>query len=287
MPLHHSRRTFLIGGAAALAWGQTQTPDCALTVEQEEGPYYIDEHAVRRDITEGKAGLPLQLRVVLLDAKTCRPLENAAVDIWHCDALGVYSGFTKINPDGPPGGPPGHGGFGPAMFDSSGPRPPMPPQPEHRHLDATRFLRGIQGSDKMGRVEFRTLYPGWYSGRAIHIHLKVHPDFKAGETANIGSHVCHTGQLFFPEETTASVAKLAPYATRLGVHRTLQSEDGIFSRQHGSGSMLQLERLESRSESAGFLATVTLAVDPEATPAPAQRFGPGGPPPPGQRFPPR
>jgi protocatechuate 3,4-dioxygenase beta subunit len=68
----------------------------------------------------------------------------------------------------------------------------MPPRPEHRHLDATRFLRGIQGTDKLGRVEFRTLYPGWYSGRAIHIHLKVHPDFKAGETANIGSHVCHT-----------------------------------------------------------------------------------------------
>ena len=269
-----------------MAWGQKQTPGCALTAEQEEGPYYIDERAVRPDITEGKAGVPLQLRVVLLDAKTCRPLENAAVDIWHCDALGVYSGFTKMNPDGPPGGPPG-GGYRGAMFDANDPHPPMPPRPEHRRLDASRFLRGIQGTDKLGRVEFRTLYPGWYSGRAIHIHLKVYPDFQAGQTASVGSHVCHTGQLFFPEEITAIVAKLAPYATRLGVHRTLQNQDGIFGRQHGDASVLDLERLQKGSDAGGFLATVTLAVDPEATPAPVERFGPGGPPPHGERFPKR
>ena len=270
-----------------MAWGQTklETPACALAAEQEQGPYYIDESALRGSITEGKPGVPLQLRVQLVDAKRCEPLDDAAVDIWHCDALGVYSGFTSMNPDGPPGGMgPGLFGRGPGGprgpgadeqgpgFDPRGFRPPDGPGPPRpRHLDASRFLRGVQVTDNRGRVEFATLYPGWYSGRAIHIHLKVH----------LGNHVCHTGQLFFPEEITADVAKIEPYATRLKVHRTLQSEDGVFNGQHGAASMLNLARLEKGSNIAGFFATVTLAVDPEATPAPVRPFGPGGPPPPG------
>jgi protocatechuate 3,4-dioxygenase beta subunit len=151
-------------------------------------------------------------------------------------------------------------------------------QPRPRQLDANRFLRGAQVTDRLGRVEFATLYPGWYSGRAIHIHLKVHLGSRVIDAKSSGGHVCHTGQLFFPEEITADIAKLEPYATRLNVHRTLQSEDGVFNDQHGSESGLELARLEKGSNAAGFLATVTLAVDPEATPAPVQPFGPGGPP---------
>ena len=288
-----SRRSFLLGGTAALAWSQTRAPVCSLSAEQEEGPYYIDERTVRRNITEGKPGVPLQLRVVLLDAKRCLPLQNAIVDIWHCDALGVYSGFTAMNGNGPPGGPlgrppfgppgadrpdgPGPSGFGPGEFRSS-----MPPGPPNRHLDATRYLRGLQGTDKLGRVEFASLYPGWYQGRTIHIHLKVHTDAAVKEATYSGGHVCHTGQLFFPEDITADVAKLEPYATRLQVHRTLQSEDGVFRGQHGDGSIVEMARLDSHSNAGGFLATVTLAVDPEATPARVAPFGPGGPAPPGR-----
>jgi protocatechuate 3,4-dioxygenase beta subunit len=269
--LSFTRRSLLLAGTSALVWGDTKprTPACALTAEQEEGPYYIDESAVRGDITEGKPGLPLQLRIQLVDAKRCEPIKNAAVDIWHCDALGVYSGFGANSPDGPPGGGPPPDGFGPPPdFGRRGLGPPGPPPGmRSRRLDANRFLRGVQFADKSGRIEFATLYPGWYSGRAIHIHLKVH----------LGGHVCHTGQLFFPEDITADVAKLDPYATRLQVHRTTQSEDSIFNGQHGSGSMLDLVRLEKGVNSRGFLATVTLAVDPEATPPPVRGFGPGGP----------
>jgi protocatechuate 3,4-dioxygenase beta subunit len=261
--LHLSRRGFLIGGAVALASakGMPSTPSCTLTAEQEIGPYYIDDEKLRQDITEGKPGVPVKLRVALVDAARCSPLENASLDIWHCDALGVYSGFTANSPDGgpdggmrgpggpPPGGPGGPGRMGP---------------PPARQTDATRFLRGVQLTDRQGIAEFATLYPGWYHGRAIHIHLKVH----------LGGHVSHTGQLFFPEEVTEQVAKLAPYAKRLDVHRTLQSEDHIFETQHGSASMVSLTRLEKGSDAGGFLATVTLAVDPEATPSPVGGFGP-------------
>jgi hypothetical protein len=74
-------------------------PACVLTSEQEEGPYYIDGGKLRRDITEGKAGMTLTLRVGLLGAKRCGPLSSAAIDVWHCDAEGVYSGFTANSRD--------------------------------------------------------------------------------------------------------------------------------------------------------------------------------------------
>ena len=261
--MNFTRRNLLVAGATVLAWkpAKSQMPTCALAAEQEQGPYYIDEAALRANITEGKPGLPLQLRIQLVDSKRCDPIENAAVDIWHCDALGVYSGFVNNSPDGSPGGGPRPGGPPPAGG--------APPRMRSQDLDPTRFLRGVQLADKAGRVEFATLYPGWYSGRAIHIHLKVH----------VGTHVSHTGQLFFPEEITADIAKLEPYATRLRIHRTLQTEDHIYTSQHGAGSLVNLARLEKGANAAGFLATVTLAVDPDAKPAPVRGFGPGGPPP--------
>src|SRR6202167_4537387 len=106
---HMTRRGFLVGGAALLASGKAvpSTPSCTLVPEQEEGPYYIDDEKLRRDITEDRPGVPLKLRLAVVDAARCMPLQNAAVDIWHCDALGVYSGFTASSADGPggPGGP--------------------------------------------------------------------------------------------------------------------------------------------------------------------------------------
>ena len=102
-----TRRGFLIGAAVAVgsASGMPSTPSCALTAEQELGPYYIDDEKLRQDITEGRPGVPVKLRVALVDAARCAPLQNASLDIWHCDALGVYSGFTANSPDGDMRGP--------------------------------------------------------------------------------------------------------------------------------------------------------------------------------------
>ncbi len=256
-----------------------------MTSEQEEGPYYVDDETLRRDITEGKPGVPLVLAVALVDAKTCAPLRNAALDIWHCDATGVYSGFTAVSPDGGPGGPggPGRGPGGPGRGFGGPGGPGGPGGRGSREIDATRFLRGVQLTDESGRAEFSTLYPGWYSGRAIHIHLKAHIGGAAAQKY-AGGHVAHTGQVFFPEDLTARIARLEPYAKRLAVHRTTQVEDHVFNEQHGSECMLTMERL-GKTDSDGFRATVTLAVDPEANPRPVggggggRGRGPGGPPP--------
>jgi protocatechuate 3,4-dioxygenase beta subunit len=270
-----TRRGFVLGGCALLASPlRAADPGCVLTSEQEEGPYYVDDRVLRRDVTEGRAGLPLQLRVAIVDSRTCAPLKDAAVDIWHCDALGVYSGFTANGggENGFPGGPPPggmrqggmrQGGRGPG---GPGGRGGMGERGRGTAVDDTRFLRGVQITDAKGAAEFVTIYPGWYQGRTLHIHLKVH----VGGTAaakHSGGQVAHTGQLFLPEDLTTDVAKLAPYAEHTQVHRTLHSEDNIFRNQGGSQTVMQTTRLQKGSNAGGFLATVTLAVDPAATPA--------------------
>jgi protocatechuate 3,4-dioxygenase beta subunit len=275
-----NRRAFVIGGAAVISSASrilVAAPRCTLTPEQEEGPYYVDFGKTRRDVTEGKPGVPLQLRVALVDSKRCEPLEAAAVDIWHCDATGVYSGFTANGGGdgagrgfGPPAG--GRGGPGRGGPDGFG-GPGGPGGPGGRGggrgqgaIDETRFLRGIQVTNRQGIAEFATIYPGWYAGRTIHVHLKVHLGGNAGAEKYAGGHVSHTGQLFLPEEITEQLAKMDPYVSHSNVHRTLHSEDNIFRQQGGSQSMLSLERLQKGSNAGGFVADVVLAVDPDAIP---------------------
>jgi protocatechuate 3,4-dioxygenase beta subunit len=289
--LRWTRRRFIAksaGGAASLpflgaAFGLTASlpePSCALIQEQEEGPYYIDHEILRKDITEGKPGVPLLLRLTLLDTKSCRPIQNAALDIWHCDALGVYSGYTAFQPGGP-GGRGGSGGPGrrppPPGSDMDGPRmggpPPAGGPPKMQPTDKQVFLRGVQLTDAKGVVEFSTIFPGCYEGRTNHIHLKVHMGGQAAGTEYHGGHVAHTGQIFFPEEITAAVVALKPYANH-EIDRTTLAEDGVFNGQHGSQGMTNLSLLNPGSASAGYVATLVLGVDPDATPGPANRGRP-------------
>ncbi|MDQ6727180.1 MAG: intradiol ring-cleavage dioxygenase [Actinomycetota bacterium] len=174
---------------------------CVLTPEMTEGPYYIAGETIRADVTDGKPGVPLALTLVVLDATTCSPIPGATVEIWHADAGGVYSGF------------------------GSG-------------ASSRTFLRGVQIADAGGKVTFKTIYPGWYQGRATHIHLKALVD---GTT--------HTSQLFFPEAANSAVYAVAPYSTHTGT-RTLNAQDGIFS---GGGSMTTLAPTGSPSAYAAAL----------------------------------
>ena len=175
---------------------------CVLTPEVTEGPYFISGDQIRRDITEGRPGAPLELRISVMDGSTCRPLTGASVDIWHCDAGGTYSGFTQASQSGGPGRPGGPGGPGGGGASPS--------------TDSTRFLRGIQMTDADGLATFATVYPGWYTGRAVHIHVKV----------GVGSSV-HTGQMFFDDDLTDAVYRGSPYNTR-GTRDLRNSDDSIF-----------------------------------------------------------
>lgn len=116
---------------------------CVIIPEVTEGPYYFDPALVRTDITEGRPGVPVRLKLQVVD-HACVPMANARVDVWHCDASGQYSGYS-----GQTGG-----------IDTIG----------------ETFMRGTQMTDAQGLVEFATVYPGWYRGRTTHIHFKVFLD---------------------------------------------------------------------------------------------------------------
>ena len=204
------------GGPAAVARGLVS---CVLTPELTGGPYYIAGEKVRRNITEGKPGSPLELHLAVLDVSTCKALAGATVDIWHCDAGGIYSGFIAASTGSAAGG------------GQSGP------------TDKRTFLRGIQPTNAQGIATFQTIYPGWYRGRAVHIHVKVH----------LGGNVVHTGQLFFSDALTDTVYKRSPYKARPG-RDTRNADDSIY-KNGGSKSVLAVQR-----NGAGYVARVTMGV---------------------------
>lgn len=214
-------------------------PVCRLTAEQEEGPFYIQGEPLRNNLVEDREGVPLSLRIQLLDMQHCTPLKDASVEIWSCDAGGEYSGYDSANMGPPPEG--------------MGPPPGMPPGPPHHQPDNDKtFLRGRQHTDEHGHVEFATIYPGCYEGRVNHIHLKVR--------VNDSDRIVYTGQLFFPEAVTDAVLALPPYSSHQ-IRRTRASEDMVFTSQHGENSMLDIEAAQPGVIAKGFVGTATLGVD--------------------------
>ncbi|MFF3847284.1 intradiol ring-cleavage dioxygenase [Streptomyces sp. NPDC002328] len=245
-------------------------PCYLLTTETTEGPYYIDADKLRQDVTEDREGIPLLLDLKVIDAQTCRPVRNAAVDIWHCDAVGVYSGYEDMGNGGgggpAPTGPPPSGtptGEPPTGTPTGAPSGPPPGGGHQEPTDDTRYLRGTWRTDRQGRVTFRTVFPGWYRGRCVHIHTKVHVDGEWTDAGYEGGHTCHTGQFFFDEESVLATEGLAPYSTNTD-ERTTLDEDTIYDGSGTQGGLLRL-RYDKRNIAKGVRATLTVGVDPEAT----------------------
>jgi protocatechuate 3,4-dioxygenase beta subunit len=192
----------------AAARNAFRLPKCIVRPSQTAGPYFVDTDLDRSDIrsdpTDGSmregAPLALEFRVSRLDAQRCEPLAGALVDVWQCDAEGVYSGVKDIN----------------ARFDTTD----------------MRFLRGHQVTDGDGVARFTTIYPGWYRGRTVHIHfmIRTHPGDDAGEE--------FASQLYFDDELTDRVFESQPYASQSG-RRTRNPDDFIF-RSGGSQLLLDV-----------------------------------------------
>lgn len=204
--------------APAAARTGTAKPACIVTPEQTEGPYFSDfllnRSDIRSDPADGlvKTGMPLtlMLRVHAVDGARCAPLPGAMVDLWHCDASGVYSDAVDAN------------------FDTRG----------------KKFLRGYQVTDTDGAVRFRTIYPGWYYGRAVHMHFKVRTKVKSGRDAEF------TSQLYFPDSITERVLASAPYA-RPGGRVQRNGSDGLF-RRGGQSLMLTIADAPGGGYAASF-----------------------------------
>ncbi len=216
----------LLGGAGAIAvvgagfvtklgalqaLGQSATPEatdvllnCVASPQETEGPYFVDEMLNRSDIridptdNSVQPGVPLQLtmKVYKVDGSSCSPLVGAHVDIWHCNATGSYSDESANNTAG------------------------------------QKWLRGYQVTDEFGSVTFTTIYPGWYRGRTVHIHIKIRT-----YDANNDKTYEYTSQLFFDDKLSDQIfASTAPYTQHTG-RDTTNATDNIFNGASTDGSM--------------------------------------------------
>jgi protocatechuate 3,4-dioxygenase beta subunit len=183
---------------------ELSTLACVVTPAQTEGPYFVDEKLQRADIridpTDGKPrpGTPLRLRldVARVDGNACAPVPGAMVDIWQCDAVGIYSDVKDFQ----------------GLFDTRG----------------QKFLRGYQVTGRDGAAEFTTIYPGWYAGRAVHIHFKIR--VPAGQQRAYE----FTSQLYFDESVTDNVHARPPYNTKPR-RDTLNVNDRTYAGRSGRG----------------------------------------------------
>jgi protocatechuate 3,4-dioxygenase beta subunit len=217
---------------------------CVVTPEVTEGPYYTDPKLVRADVTEGRPGVPTELQLQIVDAE-CRPLANARVDVWHVDAIGLYSNYS------------GQGDNGTTST-----------------VGAT-FMRGTLMTDGNGVAAFKTVYPGWYRGRTTHIHFKVFLN-----TQNI-----LTGQVFFPDALSEYLYRnVPPYSSRSVKRDTSNDADNIAKQATEASFAYVRERTDSYLAAMVIGVNPTgRSANFSESPGPLPRFGPGGPggPPPG------
>ncbi|MER5700833.1 hypothetical protein ABT023_02565 [Micromonospora sp. NPDC002296] len=229
------------GTSGDLAALFTDANTCTLTASTTQGPYYFDADKIRRDIREDRPGTRLRVAIRVQDSEKCAPLPNAVVEIWHCDAAGLYSGAEGQSTGGgapggaPPSGAPGGGpggtppsgalGGGPGGTPPSGApgggAPGGGSEGEAADLTPTddkRYLRGAQVTNADGIVEFVTVWPGWYRGRTVHIHAMVH----------VNNNRVLTTQVMFDEALNTKVFAAAPYATHTG-RDTFNDKDNIYA----------------------------------------------------------
>jgi protocatechuate 3,4-dioxygenase beta subunit len=255
--------------SAAAASSSSASEACyKLTSETTEGPYYIDADKLRRDITEDKEGIPLTLVLKVIDSETCKPIADAAVDIWHCDALGIYSGYEASSTGGdgtaPTGAPSGTPSGTPTGEPPSGAPTGGTGGGVHQEpTDDERYLRGTWKTDRHGQVTFKTIFPGWYRGRCVHIHTKVHVNGEWTDAGYEGGNTCHTGQFFFDEESVLASAEVEPYSTST-TERTTLTEDTIYDQSGTTGGLLKL-KYNKKNIAKGVIGSLTMGVDPDAT----------------------
>jgi protocatechuate 3,4-dioxygenase beta subunit len=204
------------GGDAVAPSEASAAASCVLAPEVTEGPYWVDVREQRSNVVAGQAGVPLTLDLyVYRSDDSCAPEQGAVVDIWHCNASGLYSDEAANGTTG------------------------------------QTWLRGYQETDANGHVAFTTIYPGWYSGRTVHIHIRVRTFSGSSTTYNF------TTQIFFAEANSAAVFATSPYNSRSG-RDTTNEEDMIYQQEAKAGNVLMPTL--SGSPSAGYSGTVGIGL---------------------------
>ncbi|KAK3899841.1 Intradiol ring-cleavage dioxygenase [Staphylotrichum tortipilum] len=206
---------------------------CALSPEQVEGPYYVAGERIRKDVTETQQGVPLAVDIQVVDMVTCDPIPGAYLEIWHCNATGIYGGVVA-------------GGNGNNQDKSN--------------LNNT-MLRGAQKTDKDGAVQFHTIFPGHYTGRTTHIHVAVH--LKAVAQANgtlLDTTAAHVGQMYFDQDLITEVEKNAPY-TANKQPLTTNAQDFILTGAAGSSDPVMEYVVLGKGVADGLLSWLSFGIN--------------------------
>ncbi|KIM74252.1 hypothetical protein PILCRDRAFT_92696 [Piloderma croceum F 1598] len=201
---------------------------CVLAPEVTEGPYYHNfGHPIRQNIAELQSGLLLLLDIGVIDIETCKPLPNVLIDIWHANATGYYAGHPHPAPHLVDEKPATEG-------RRKGLRTGYP-----RTVDEEKWLRGAWPTNEKGVAQFSTIFPGYYTGRALHVHVKVFPDWQVLPNNTFrGGSLAHVGQFFFDDELEAAIDEMWPYVNNpirntLGRTRNWDDSLNIFNDSHG------------------------------------------------------
>ncbi|KAG9089415.1 hypothetical protein FRC06_001564 [Ceratobasidium sp. 370] len=229
-----------------------QNSTCVTAPEVTEGPYFVNNELLRSDIRESQEGVELLLDIGVMDVTTCTPLDQALVEIWHCNSTGHYSGFES-NSMSSPGGNGTTGGGAPTgnvtmslpatMTNSSGGAAPTDAPGGGGGGGSTSmsnqdtFLRGGYPTNSEGMVEFTTTYPGFYTGRTVHIHTMVHTNYSVASNGSIISHagqVRHIGQVFFEDDLNEQIVTQGVYANTTQT-RTYNIDDSILDSENADG----------------------------------------------------
>ncbi|PVH79822.1 aromatic compound dioxygenase [Cadophora sp. DSE1049] len=211
---------------------------CVLSPEGEEGPYYVKGEYIRSNITESEPGVSVTWDLQFIDVNTCEPIENLTSDIWHCNATGVYAGVVAT----------GNG-------DSS----------DESNIDKT-FLRGLQTTDSDGVVQYESIFPGYYSGRATHVHVETHLNGTVLPNGTYtGGSIAHIGQFFFDQDLITEVNTLSPYSDNTNTITT-NADDRVVQGEldNDSDPFLNYVLLGDSVED-GLFMWVTLYVDTSAS----------------------
>jgi protocatechuate 3,4-dioxygenase beta subunit len=203
---------------------------CRLTPSTKQGPYYFETETLRSDIREDRQGVRLRLAIKLQDGETCSPLDDAVVEIWHCDAGGLYSGAETESRE----------------VLSKGGKVQVRPGTTFTDLkpsDRSRYLRGAQVTDSDGIVRFTTIWPGWYPGRTVHIHVMV----------VVGGTRALCTELMFDEAFNREVLARPPYRGHQTPRDTFNGNDPIYQ----DGMLAHVTR-----DGDGYLAAIVMSADP-------------------------
>lgn len=232
------RRRFLAGTGGAIVTAHTASVfgqesaggisyACRPSVRQTAGPYLKKGSVLRSDIREDRPGVPLRLNVRVLNNGSCQAASDCIVDIWQCDAGGLYSAFDNI------------------VFD------PDTQQPTDRFIDQKdkTFLRGHQETNEYGVASFTTIYPGWYFPRLTHIHARI--IVPGQEWATLDT------QIYLPKDVEKEVFSREPYAGR-GANPVDVRKDAVVK---GDRDAVDSLTAKFEKDSDGFVGSIDIVAD--------------------------